>query len=93
MNQTTDEINGSINASNPNNLHFIHPFFRLNPDDNPYVNVQNSNYKFIEDETEKRYQSAKKPKKQKLLERIKEFAKQSVKGFLSDLRSLEETTD
>ncbi len=88
MNQTTDEINGSINASNPNNLHFIHPFFRLNPDDNPYVNVQNSNYKFIEDETEKRYQSAKKPKKQKLLERIKEFAKQSVKGFLSDLPEL-----
>ena len=84
MEETADDINSEIPDSN--NLYAVHPFFRPAPDDNPYINT--SSYAFDDPETEKRYQSSKKVKKERLLDSIANFAHDAVKGWISDFPEL-----
>lgn len=70
----------------PHNLYAIHPFFRPDPDDNPYVN--SSPYAFQNHETEQRWQDSKKVKTESVWHKILHFGKELVKGFKSDFPEL-----
>lgn len=79
MGEAADEINNQINSDNPYNMHAIHPFFRPDPENNPYIN--SSRYAFSNPETEKRYQNSKKFNKPKIWHRISQVAHSLWKGF------------
>ena len=86
LGEATEQINSEIPDDSADKLHFIHPFFRPDPDDNPYVSV--SPYAFDEPETEKRYQESKKVKKDRLLDRVHKFMHEALKGFSGDFPEL-----
>ena len=79
--------NKKEDTGSSSNLYFIHPFFRFNPDDNPYINQ--SQYAFSNPETEERWQKSKKPNKRKTItELLTEGVKNIYRGFRSDLPDL-----
>ena len=80
------EINSEIPDNDLSKNYVIHPFFRPDPDENPYIRTE-SNYKSIDPEVEKNWQESKIIKRDPL-NYAKDFARKIVAGR-SDVPELE----